>query len=73
MAQALLTGSKLKLSFQVGMDDDGKPIMKAKTFSNIKREATVDQLWQAAEAIFSLTADQLSNVERIDSSDLLEN
>jgi hypothetical protein len=73
MAQALLTGSKLKLSFQVGMDDEGKPIMKAKTFSNVKREATVDQLWQAAEAIFSLSADQLSNVERIDSSDLLAN
>lgn len=62
MAQALLTGSKLKLSFQVGMDDEGKPIMKAKTFSNVKREATTDQLWQAAATIFSLTADQLSNV-----------
>lgn len=73
MAEGLLTSSKLKLSFQVGMDDEGKPIMKAKTFNNVKREATVDQLWQAAEAIFSLSADQLSNVERIDSSDLLAN
>nr|WP_263324635.1 DUF1659 domain-containing protein [Neobacillus sp. Marseille-Q6967] len=72
MAQALLTGTKLRIVYQVGLDDEGKPVMKAKTFNNVKRDATVDQLWLAAEAIFNLSADTLSNVEKIDSSDLMK-
>nr|WP_263324628.1 DUF1659 domain-containing protein [Neobacillus sp. Marseille-Q6967] len=72
MAQALLTGTKLRIVYQVGMDDEGKPVMKAKTFNNVKRDATVDQLWLAAEAIFTLSSDTLSNVEKIDSSDLMK-
>lgn len=72
MAQALLTGTKLRIVYQVGMDDEGKPVMKAKTFNNVKRDATVDQLWLASEAIFNLSADTLSNVEKIDSSDLMK-
>jgi len=71
MAQALLATTKLRLVFQIGMDDDGKPIYKAKTFSNINREATADQLWQAAEALFGLSEDTISSVERVDSSDVI--
>ena len=71
MAQAVITTSKLRLVFQVGIDDDGKPIVKAKTFSNIQKSATPDQLLQAAQAITGLSADTLSNIERVDNSDLL--
>ncbi|MFL6559027.1 MAG: DUF1659 domain-containing protein [Bacillus sp. (in: firmicutes)] len=51
MAQALLEGTKLRLVFEVGMDEDAKPIFRAKTFSNVKTDATVEQLSQAAQAI----------------------
>jgi hypothetical protein len=71
MAQALLEGTKLRLVFEVGMDDDGKPIRRAKTFSNVKKEATVDQLFQAAQALTVLCKDTLNKVERNDSTELL--
>ncbi|MEH7114045.1 DUF1659 domain-containing protein [Neobacillus niacini] len=70
MAQAVLATSKLRLVFQVGMDDDGKPLLKAKTFSNIQKSATPDQLLQAAQAIIGLSSDALSSIERVDNSDL---
>jgi hypothetical protein len=71
MATAVIATSRLRLVFQVGMDDDGKPLLKAKTFSNIQKSATADQLFQAAQAIIGLSADTLSNIERVDNSDLL--
>lgn len=71
MATAVIATSRLRLEFQVGMDDDGKPLLKAKTFSNIQKSATPDQLFQAAQAIGSLSNDNLINIERVDTSDLL--
>jgi len=52
-------------------DGDGEPILKAKTFNNVKKEVTVDQLYQAAKAIFCLTDDTLNSLERVDCSDHL--
>jgi hypothetical protein len=71
MAQAVVTASKLRLVFQVGMDDEGKPILKAKTFNNIQKSATPDQLLQAAQALIGLSNDTLSNIERVENADLL--
>jgi hypothetical protein len=71
MAQAVVTASKLRLVFQVGMDDEGKPILKAKTLSNIQKSATPDQLLQAAQAFIGLSSDTLSNIERVENADLL--
>jgi hypothetical protein len=71
MAQAVIATSKLRLLFQVGLDDEGKPVLKAKTFSNIQKSATPDQLLQAAQAIIGLSGDTISHIERIDNSDLL--
>lgn len=71
MAQAILAETKLRLVFEAGMDDKGAPIYKAKTLSNIKKEATADQLSQVAQAITVLCNDTLSRVERADSSEIL--
>lgn len=70
MAQALLEGSKLRLAFQVDLDEQGNPVLKTKTFSNIKKESTVDQLFQVATAISALCNDPLNKVERSDSTEL---
>jgi len=51
MAQALLEGTKLRMVFETGVDEEGNPILRAKTFSNVKSGATTDQLFQAAQAI----------------------
>ncbi|MFJ5762391.1 DUF1659 domain-containing protein [Neobacillus sp. NPDC093182] len=71
MAQAVVTASKLRLVFQVGMDDEGKPVLKAKTFNNIQKSVTPDQLLQAAQALIGLSNDTLSNIERVENADLL--
>jgi len=71
MAQARLADTKLRIVFEVGMDEKGSPILKAKTLSNVKKEATAEQLYQAAQAIFVLCNDTLNRVERTDSYDLL--
>ncbi|WHY85962.1 DUF1659 domain-containing protein [Neobacillus novalis] len=71
MALALLEGTKLRLVFEAGMDGKGNPLYKAKTFSNVKKEATADQLFQAAQAISVLCKDPLNKVERNDSTEIL--
>lgn len=71
MARSLLQGSKLRLVFESGIDDKGNPILKAKTFSNIKKDAATDQLFQAATAMASLCTETLNKAERTDSSELL--
>jgi len=71
MAQALLEGTKLRLVFEAGMDDKGNPILKSKTFSNVTKVATADQLSQAAQAIAVLCNDTLNKVERNDNSEIL--
>lgn len=71
MATAVIANSRLRLEFEVGMDDVGKPLLKAKTFSNIQNSATTDQLFQAAQAIGGLSNYTLINIERVDTSDLL--
>ncbi|MGG3466117.1 DUF1659 domain-containing protein [Neobacillus pocheonensis] len=71
MAQALLEGTKLRLVFEAGMDEKGNPLYKAKSYSNVKKEATADQFNQAAQAIGALTNAVLNKVERNDSSEIL--
>jgi hypothetical protein len=71
MAETLLAESKLRLVFMTGIDNDGKPIMRAKTFGNINRQVTADQLYKITQAVVNLSADTLSGAQRVDSSDLL--
>ena len=71
MAQAILVETALRLNFEVGVNEKGEPVYKTKNFTNVKREATADQLHQAALAISALCKDPLSNVERNDSSEIM--
>jgi Protein of unknown function (DUF1659) len=71
MAQGMLMESKLRLIFETGVDEKGEPILKTKTFNNVTKSATADQLYQAAQAIAALSADPLSAVERSDSSEII--
>ncbi|MCQ6278578.1 DUF1659 domain-containing protein [Bacillus sp. EB600] len=71
MAVANLTETKLRMIFEAGLDEQGKPIYKAKTFNNIKKEATTDQLFQTAQALSVLCSDTLNAIERNDNSDIM--
>lgn len=70
MADAILFDSKLRLNFDVGMNEKGEPIFKSKTIGNVKRAATADELYQFAQAIATLSSDPLSTIVRTDSSDI---
>jgi hypothetical protein len=71
MAMAMLKGSNIRLMFETGIDEKGEPVFKGKTYSNVKKEATADQVQQAALALGGLSANTLSSVERNDSFDII--
>lgn len=71
MAMAMLKDSNIRLMFETGMDEKGEPIFKGKTYSNVRKEATADQVQQAALALGGLSANLLSSVERNDSFDII--
>lgn len=71
MALATLAETKLRLIFEVGVNEKGESVYKAKAFNNVKKEATTDQLFQTAQALGILCNDPLKTVERIDNSDIM--
>lgn len=71
MAQATILDSKLRLLFETGLNEKGEPVYKTKTYSNVSKEATADQLSQAAQAIGGLTNHPLASVERTDNFEII--
>jgi len=71
MAQAMLKNSRIILVFETGMNEKGEPIFKGKSYANVRKEATADQLHQAATALASLCAYPVSSVERTDNHDII--
>lgn len=66
LAQAILIESKLRLTFETGMKENGEPLFKSKTFANINNNATSEQLYQFSNAIDTLSANPLVSVQRDD-------
>lgn len=71
MAQAMLKNSRLTLVFETGLNENGEPIFKGKSYANVQKAATADQLQQAATALAGLSAYPLSSVERTDNHDII--
>ena len=71
MAMAILKDSNMRLMFEAGVDEKGEPIFKAKTYRYVRKEATADQVQQAAVALGGLSTNLLSSVERNDSFDII--
>lgn len=71
MAQAMIIASKLRVSYETGLNDKGQPIYKTKTYSNVIEAATADQLHQVGQALASLSIYPLSMVERNDLYEVL--
>ncbi|NMA14311.1 MAG: DUF1659 domain-containing protein [Clostridia bacterium] len=63
---------KVRLQFQTGMDGDGEPVYKNKTFSRLKTDAADQDIYDVAQSIASLSAHPLSGVTRLDETDLAE-
>jgi hypothetical protein len=71
MAEAMIIDSRLRLLFETGLNEKGEPIYKTKTYSNIRKDATADQLSQAAQALGGLSDYPLAGVERADNFEIV--
>ncbi|TCN17593.1 DUF1659 domain-containing protein [Mesobacillus foraminis] len=71
MAQAMMKNSKITLVFETGMNEKAEAIFKAKSYANVRKEATADQLDQAASALAGLSAYPIVSVERTDNYDIM--
>jgi hypothetical protein len=71
MAQSTLVDSNLRLVFETGVNEKGETIFKGKMYSNLKHEATADQIYLTAQALGNLSNDPLYTVERTDRSDIM--
>ena len=63
--------TRLQLVFNIGTDEEGKPINKTKTLSNVKPDATDQDLLEVAQAISGLQKYALSSVIRINQGELV--
>jgi Protein of unknown function (DUF1659) len=70
MANQIILDSNLSLVYDMGIDSKGNPILKRKSYSNVKTSATPDQLLQVAQAIASLQTETLTLAERSDKHQL---
>jgi hypothetical protein len=71
MAQAMMSSSKLRVSYETGLNEKGQPIYKTKTYSNVVEAATADQLHQVGQALASLSIYPVSMIERNDLFEVL--
>ncbi|RDI90037.1 hypothetical protein Ob7_09877 [Thermosipho africanus Ob7] len=69
MATKINLGDKVRISFDYGLDLDGKQIIKRKAFSIIAG-ATDDQVYTAALNYASLSEKSLVEIEKIENYEL---
>ncbi|HHV07316.1 MAG TPA: DUF1659 domain-containing protein [Firmicutes bacterium] len=64
--------SRLQLQLQTGIDEDNKPIVKNRSFSNVKADAADEDVHAVAQSLAGLQQHPLLTVRRIDTSALDE-
>ena len=62
--------SALRLYFQVGLDDDGFPVYRSKTYSSVKPATTEDDLFALAGIISGLQTLPVGTINRTDQANL---
>ena len=58
--------TKMVLAFQVGTTEDGKAIIKKKTYSKVKSDSTNEDFHEVAAAIASLQTNLVDDIYRDD-------
>ena len=64
MAIKMTRDSKLRVVFQTGLNEEGKPIYKTKSYANVAEEVTPDQLQQVGEALASLSTYPMGGIQQ---------
>jgi len=63
--------SKLQLKFSMGLDSNGKEIIKTKTLTGIKTQATDQDVMDVATALVSLQSNPVADIVRVDADELV--
>lgn len=71
MAVSNVFDTNVQLVYEAGMDGQGNPIFKRKTYSNVKINSTPDQIYQAAQALASLCNLPLYQIQRLDKHEIV--
>ena len=64
--------SRFVLVLQVGTELDGNPILKNRTYHNVKAQATDQDIFDVGQALASLQNNPLYMTERIDREELVQ-
>lgn len=62
--------SSLKIKFDCGLGENGRTLIKSRTYSNLKPEADVLDVYNVAETLESLQKNTLIEVVKQDNTDL---
>jgi len=62
--------SKVQIRFDLGTDTQGKKISRTKTISNIKYDATDQDVFDVVEALIGLQEHRAEYIHKIDQSEL---
>lgn len=68
MATISLRETAGRITFKTGTTEDGKVMKKTKTYRNIINNADASNLYKGLEALASLSAYSLIEVEKVDTS-----
>ena len=69
--ETVALSSRLQLRLQEGYDEDGEPIIRTRTFSNLKTDADVSDAYDVAQEIASLQIHDLDHVRRVEEVELV--
>lgn len=64
--------SGLKMRFDCGKNEDGKTIVKSKTYSNVKAASSNEDVYEVATAIANLQEHTLMDVFKVDNTSISE-
>ena len=64
MAIKMTKDSKLRVIFETGLTEEGKPIFKTRSYSNLAEDVTPEQLQQVGEALASLSTYPMGGIQQ---------
>ena len=64
--------SRVQLRLQIGTDDNGNPIYRTRTYSNIKEDRSDEDVFEIANTLGGLQEHPINNIIRVDQAELVE-
>ena len=62
--------SSLRVKFDCGLNDNGKTVVKSRTYSNLKHDAAALDVYNVADALASLQQHDVLEIAKIDNTTL---